>query len=96
MRYNDKVVAREAAQLEAAGHCVGDPHNDHQVDIIIAPPDRRSHDVDGVLSALKPTLDGIAKGLGIDDERFNPIHIYRATPVQGGRVTITVHDDLPF
>jgi hypothetical protein len=34
--------------------------------------DRRRRDADGLLSSLKPHLDGIADSLGIDDRRFVP------------------------
>ena len=34
--------------------------------------DRRRRDADGLLSSLKPALDGIADSLGIDDRRFVP------------------------
>lgn len=34
--------------------------------------DRRRRDHDGFLSSLKPTLDGIADAIGIDDCRFVP------------------------
>jgi hypothetical protein len=36
------------------------------------PCDRRRRDADGLLSSLKPALDGIADSLGIDDSRFVP------------------------
>lgn len=34
--------------------------------------DRRRRDADGLLSSLKPHLDGIADSLGINDHRFIP------------------------
>lgn len=34
--------------------------------------DRRRRDADGLLSSLKPALDGIADSLGVDDSRFVP------------------------
>lgn len=34
--------------------------------------DRRRRDADGLLSSLKPALDGIADSLGINDHRFIP------------------------
>jgi hypothetical protein len=34
--------------------------------------DRRERDLDGFLSSLKPTLDGIADAAGVNDSRFVP------------------------
>ena len=34
--------------------------------------DRRRRDADGLLSSLKPWLDGIAEAMGVDDSRFIP------------------------
>lgn len=84
------------AAYEATGHHIGDNTIDHAVTIIVAPPDKRRRDVDGILSALKPTLDGLADGLQMNDWHFNPIEIRRIDPCEGGKVTIIVHDDIPF
>jgi hypothetical protein len=35
-------------------------------------PDRRRRDADGLLSSLKPALDGIADAMGTDDRWFVP------------------------
>lgn len=52
------------------------------------PPDRRRRDEDGVQSALKPALDGLADALGVDDHRFRPQTELHDEPVPGGRVVI--------
>ena len=44
--------------------------------------DRRKRDLDNLLSASKATLDGIAKGMGIDDSLFEPITIKRGFDTQ--------------
>jgi len=36
-------------------------------------PDKRHRDTDNMLAASKWLLDGVAKGLGIDDKQFRPI-----------------------
>ena len=93
-----KKTAHEAgkiAALQAAFGLPPLPPRNVDVTIVFTPPDRRKRDVDGMLSALKPTLDGIAEGLGIDDTRFNPIHLHRGEPMNGGKVTVII-DDLPF
>ncbi len=38
-------------------------------------PDRRSRDLDNLLAACKPHVDGIAQALGIDDKYFRPITV---------------------
>ncbi|NYT76635.1 hypothetical protein H0A71_06495 [Alcaligenaceae bacterium] len=43
--------------------------------ITFAAPDGRHRDLDNLLSCSKSALDGVAKALGIDDKRFNPITI---------------------
>ena len=93
-----KLSAKQAAAIATfnTGADIGDVMIDHTVTIIIEPPDNRRRDVDGVLSALKPSLDGIAATLQIDDERFNPVLLVRKAPVDGGRITIIVEDSIPF
>jgi crossover junction endodeoxyribonuclease RusA len=93
-----KVAAKQNASSAAfnTGANIGDVMIDHGLTIIIEPPDKRRRDVDGVLSALKPSLDGLAAALGIDDERFNPVTLIRMEPVDGGRITIIVDDSIPF
>ena len=93
-----KLSAKQAGMIAALEAMQGSdklPPRNVDVTIVFTPPDRRRRDVDGMLSALKPTLDGIAEGLGVDDSRFNPVHIHRGEPIQGGKVTIII-DDLPF
>ncbi|MNW22505.1 hypothetical protein D3C71_2240180 [compost metagenome] len=41
-------------------------------------PNRIRRDLDGLLSAEKPRLDGIAAALGVDDSQFMPITLDRA------------------
>jgi crossover junction endodeoxyribonuclease RusA len=57
--------------------------------IIFHQPDRRSRDLDNLLSSLKSSLDGVALALGINDKRFRPITIDFADQiVKGGSVEI--------
>lgn len=55
------------------------------------PKDRRRRDADGLLSSMKPYLDGIADALGVDDRRFVP-HPYIKDEVRGpyGEVRIRI------
>lgn len=52
------------------------------------PPDNRRRDLDGMLSAIKPFLDGIADALGINDRQINPLILERLEPVRNGEVVI--------
>ncbi len=40
--------------------------------------DNRKRDLDNLLAASKASIDGIAKGLGIDDRLFEPITLMRS------------------
>ena len=57
--------------------------------IVFYPPDARRRDMDGMLSAIKSALDGIADALGVDDSRF-AINMRRGEPVKGGRVEVSL------
>lgn len=39
--------------------------------------DKRHRDLDNLLAAIKPSLDGVARALGVDDRLFEPITIKR-------------------
>lgn len=43
------------------------------VRLTFAMPDRRPRDLDNLLSACKPALDGIAHALGVNDRAFKPL-----------------------
>uniref|UniRef100_UPI003341D403 hypothetical protein n=1 Tax=Castellaniella defragrans TaxID=75697 RepID=UPI003341D403 len=48
------------------------------VRITFAAPNRIRRDLDGMLGAIKHSLDGIAKALDVDDSRFAPVILDRA------------------
>lgn len=56
---------------------------------IFSPPDNRARDVDGMLSSIKPYLDGIADVVGIDDSKWK-IELCRGVPRKGGNVRIVL------
>ena len=58
--------------------------------IIFHPPDRRVRDIDGLLSALKHGLDGMALAIGIDDSKFRPLLIDDGEIIKGGLVRVTI------
>lgn len=54
-------------------------------------PDRRRRDIDGMHGAIKNALDGIAKGLGVDDSIFRPVTIDSTLdPKKQGFVTVEI------
>lgn len=55
-----------------------------------SPTDRRRRDADGLLSSLKPWLDGVADSLGIDDRRFVPHPRVMGEVRKGGEVRIRI------
>lgn len=58
--------------------------------LLFLTPDRRRRDTDGMLSAAKHGLDGVAAALGIDDSRFSPILVDRALGPKGGALIVAV------
>ena len=38
-------------------------------------PDNRKRDLDNLLAAMKPALDGMARAIGVDDALFRPLLI---------------------
>lgn len=88
-------VAREtgasAAILEMTGRIIN-LATDVPMWITFVQPDRRARDRDNLLAALKPSLDGIADALGINDSRFEPITISREYGAKPGCVRITIGD----
>jgi crossover junction endodeoxyribonuclease RusA len=60
------------------------------ITITFNPPDKRRRDLDGGLSSLKQSLDGIATALTIDDSKFCPITLQRGEVRKGGSVTVAI------
>jgi crossover junction endodeoxyribonuclease RusA len=88
-----KKIAREtgysAAILSAQGNTL-DPDVEYQVNITFYHPTKRSPDADGMLSAEKSVLDGIAMALGIDDRQFNPLFIRKEYRKGNGGTVIEI------
>ena len=53
-------------------------------------PDRRARDRDNLLAALKPSLDGVADALGVNDARFDPVTLRREYGAKPGAVRIEI------
>ena len=54
------------------------------------PADKRRRDADGLLSSLKPALDGIADCLGVDDRRVVPQPRVMDEVRKGGEVVVRI------
>lgn len=61
----------------------------HDLSIVFCPPDRRRRDLDNMLAAIKPHLDGVAEYLGTDDSDWR-LTISKGEPVRNGAVIVTV------
>lgn len=60
------------------------------IDITFIAPNKAVRDLDNLLAALKPSLDGIADCLGTDDSKFEPITLRRAFGKAPGSVIVEV------
>ena len=56
------------------------------------PPTRRHYDQDGVLSSCKHMIDGICKGLLIDDWQFKQTVIEWGEPIKGGKIEMVIEE----
>lgn len=63
------------AAQEALGRNVLDKPKRIPLKITFAAPNRMGRDIDNLLASLKHSLDGIAKGLGVNDKQFRPLII---------------------
>jgi crossover junction endodeoxyribonuclease RusA len=63
---------------------------DLAVTITFVQPDKRRRDRDNLLSACKPSLDGLAEAIGVDDSQFEPLTIRRRYGNKPGCVLVTV------
>lgn len=64
------------------------PDGDIQIGIFFYPPNKRGDRVNFAIR-MKPLLDGIADGLGVNDNRFLPSY-YFADPGKPGHVIVEV------
>lgn len=93
--WSTRQKAKAWAKLEAQSQSrrwAGVFPKDSQLVVVIAaePPDAIRRDVDNLVAALKPSIDGLAQGLEIDDSRIRRLTIDMLDPVPEGRVTLHV------
>lgn len=56
----------------------------------LCPPTRGRRDLDNAYAAMKPTLDGIAQALEIDDSLFRPVLLDWGEAKRPGKVILTI------
>ena len=82
------VIAKNAFRAQLNGVS---PVGKQPMTVIFTPPDRRSRDGDGLMSALKPAFDGISEAIGLDDKNFRPVtYDFADIPVKKGLVSVTL------
>lgn len=79
--YGTKVVTLTEAQQDEPIACL----------ITYHPPDKRHRDIDNLLAACKPLIDGMSDRLGINDRNIRPVTIDFGDVEQGGRVDIELN-----
>lgn len=73
-------IAKQCAYRCVCGVNIG-------VKIIFHPP-RRGMDLDNCLASFKAGIDGLSKGLGINDKNLRPITIDFGEPIKGGMIVV--------
>ena len=61
----------------------------YEVKLVFCPPDQRSRDLDNLTASMKPALDGMCRGFGIDDKQIRPVPDWGPI-VAGGKVEVTI------
>ncbi len=87
-----KVKAREDAYVLTKQAMAGFQPADGPIplSIVFVPPTCHRRDLDNMLAACKPALDGMAMALGVDDSRFRPILIDVGQVSKPGAVIVGV------
>lgn len=80
---------RETAYWLTQGMALLPDDSDITLHLEYYPPDNRKRDLDNMLSASKAAIDGIADGLGVNDQRFG-FSLVRKEPAAKGKVVVRV------
>ena len=64
------------------------PEGDIRLTLTFQMPDRRMRDADNCLAAAKAALDGLADALQVNDQRFQPIVVYRELGTKPGKLVV--------
>ena len=76
------------SRTRSAGIRAADGEGDIRIHFRFVPPNNRGDRVN-IPNRLKPLIDGIADGLGVNDKRFLPSYEF-ADPEKPGRVEVTL------
>ena len=77
--WQTKLRAKSGAK--EAGYWLGLQHHgqlqgvDVHAWLTFYPPDRRKRDLDNLLASLKPDIDGLCEGIGIDDSQIKRVTV---------------------
>lgn len=63
-----------------------------QICLIIFPPDRKRRDLDNILTAMKSAIDGMCKGLEVDDSQIRRATLEWGAVVKGGAVELELKE----
>lgn len=95
-KQSPKVAAREAGYFAALE--VFSPGNDTpltgdlRLTYHIHPPDKRRRDLDNLVAASKPALDGVCKALMVDDSQIKQTVVEWGAVVPGGQVVMEMEE----
>ena len=91
----DKVKARDDAVIVAriAAKRVGFVAVDTTYPVVVTfEVNRDNKDLDGMLSASKPLIDGVATGIGVNDKRFRPMTLVVRKTSAAQQVIVEIAD----
>lgn len=94
-KHADKVKARDDAVTVAriAAKRVGFVAVDTTYPVVITfEVNRDNKDLDGMLSASKPLIDGVATGIGVNDKRFRPMTLVVRKTAAAQQVIVEIAD----
>lgn len=66
------------------------PDGPIEITLQFCPPDRHQRDHDNLIAIMKPSIDGVAQALGVDDSRFRYQPVEVGDVVKGGVVVVRV------
>ena len=94
-KHADKVKARDDAVIVAriAAKRVGFVAVDTTYPVVVTfEVNRDNKDLDGMLSASKPLIDGVATGIGVNDKRFRPMTLVVRKTSAAQQVIVEIAD----
>lgn len=92
LRKDARDFAQRQARYTVSQYTLPDSYKAGEIPltIVFIQPDRRARDRDNLLAALKPSLDGVADAMGVNDSQFEPVTIRREYGAKPGSVRIEI------